>query len=218
MTAAVVIVGLAWTGAAVVGAALVRRPGEVLDRAAARRAWQAAHGLERPLQDTSRLISGYVAGVQAVARPLARAGCSPHALTLLAVGPALVAAALVGLGGGWSMVGGLLVLAAGLLDGVDGAVAVLQGRTTSFGRVLDSTTDRVVDVVVLGGPCLWASRRAAAGTASVTVSLAVAAGFSILLMEYVRARSQIAEPSVTRITPGERPTRVILGGLGGIGR
>ena len=43
------------------------------------------------------------------------------------------------------MLAALLVGASGLLDNLDGAVAVLSGRTSRWGFVLDSGCDRLAD-------------------------------------------------------------------------
>jgi len=45
---------------------------------------------------------------------------------------------------------GVLVQAASILDGVDGEVARLTGRTSRYGALLDATLDRIVDVGVTG--------------------------------------------------------------------
>lgn len=47
--------------------------------------------------------------------------------------------------------GGLLVHAGSVLDGVDGEVARHQGTSSSGGALLDLVLDRVSDVIVLGG-------------------------------------------------------------------
>lgn len=205
-----VVGGCLWTAVALVAAVVTRRPGPVLDAGDARQAWQELHGLERPVQETSRLVGAYVSCTQALARPLARSGLSPNLVTVAGIGPALVAAGFMGRGAGWGVAGGILVLVTGLLDGVDGAVAVLSRKTSELGFVLDSAIDRVVDLVLLAGPVL-------ADRSTPTAAAAAGAGAALMWMEYVRARSQIRRPTVSRITPAERPTRVVLVGLGGIG-
>ncbi|HEV7588372.1 MAG TPA: CDP-alcohol phosphatidyltransferase family protein, partial [Longimicrobium sp.] len=47
--------------------------------------------------------------------------------------------------------GGALVLVGGLLDIIDGQVAVRTGRQTVFGSFYDSTTDRIAEIVVMLG-------------------------------------------------------------------
>jgi CDP-diacylglycerol--glycerol-3-phosphate 3-phosphatidyltransferase len=107
--------------------------------------------------------------------------------------------------------GGVLVLAVALLDGVDGAIAVMQRRPTRFGAILDATVDRIVDVAFIAGVCLRADRTEA------TAWWAAAATAGLFLLEYVRALTSSDGAGVQRVTPGERPSRVILMGLAGIG-
>ena len=203
--AALIAVGAGWTAVTGTAAFLVRkRPVAVLGAAEARLEWRRVHRLVQPVDETSRVVSAYLSAMQKMARPLATAGLAPNALTAASIGPALVAAGLVGAGRGWAIAGGVVVLAVGLMDGIDGAVAVATRRATSLGEVLDAVVDCV-------GPVVEARRRS-------VVAAAVAAGIALLLMEYVRTRAQVVDPAVGRITPAERPTRVIALGLGAIGR
>ena len=48
---------------------------------------------------------------------------------------------------------------AGLLDNVDGAVAVLTGRATAWGAVLDAVADRVGDLALVGALLLAGAHR-----------------------------------------------------------
>jgi phosphatidylglycerophosphate synthase len=107
-------------------------------------------------------------------------------------------------GGRWPLLAALLVAASGVLDNLDGAVAVLSDRTSRWGFVLDSACDRVADAaycvaLVLAG----APGRVAVGGAALA-----------LLHEYVRARAAVAGmPEIGVVTISERPTRVILTGM-----
>jgi CDP-diacylglycerol--glycerol-3-phosphate 3-phosphatidyltransferase len=104
-------------------------------------------------------------------------------------------------GGRWVLLAAAVVVASALLDGVDGTVAILTGRTTRWGHVLDSVCDRVVDGCYAAG--LWL-----AGAPGPLCAAAAGAG---LLQEYLRARaaaSGMGEVGV--VTVGERPTRVIV--------
>ena len=83
------------------------------------------------------------------ARILAAAGLSPNKVTVagtaLSIGAGCVIAA------GHPVTGGLLVLASGVMDVLDGALARVTDQQTRFGAVLDSTLDRVSEAAVLGG-------------------------------------------------------------------
>jgi phosphatidylglycerophosphate synthase len=151
-------------------------------------AWSAVHRGLRP----SAIVRHWLALMWTLARPLVAARVPPAAITLagvvLAV-DALLFAARVPLGAL------ALVLAAALCDGLDGAVALLQGRTTRAGAVADTIADRITDtafalVIWQAGAPLWLALLAAA----LSVGL-----------EFARRRPLI--------TVAERPTRVICTAL-----
>jgi CDP-diacylglycerol--glycerol-3-phosphate 3-phosphatidyltransferase len=121
----------------------------------------------------------------------------------------LSATGVVVLVGAWACVAGLgwpglvvpLVLAAGILDGLDGAVALRTGRARPLGAVVDSVADRLGDVALgailfaLGAPLGWV----------------LAAVALVFLLEYLRARAQaVGMPGVGAVTVAERPTRLIV--------
>ncbi len=146
-------------------------------------------------------MRGWLGIVQALGRPLARRGVQPDVLTLTAVWAAGLVVALSGLGGRWPLLAGVVLVASGMLDNLDGCVALLQGRASRWGYVLDSAVDRVSDAAYL----------LAAVLVGCPVWLAAATAFAVLLMEYVRARSGAAGGSdVGVVTVAERPTRVLV--------
>ncbi|WP_030443453.1 CDP-alcohol phosphatidyltransferase family protein [Actinoplanes subtropicus] len=124
----------------------------------------------------------------------------PAAVSLgVAVGPGGDAAG--ALGRVASVLGAVLVLLAALADGLDGAVAVVSGRTSRVGYVYDSVADRLGEAAwllafwLVGAPA-W---------------LVVAAGGASWLQEYARARAAAAGMSeIGVITVSERPTRVLV--------
>lgn len=73
----------------------------------------------------------------------------PNLLTV--IGCAVSCSAGVAFGFGWLPLGGVLLLAGGFFDLVDGVVARHYGTSTPFGAFLDSTLDRLVDMAVLFG-------------------------------------------------------------------
>ena len=92
--------------------------------------------------------------------------------------------------GGEIFLGGLLVFAGGFFDLVDGVVARHQGTVSRFGAFLDSTLDRLVDIILLLGVLLYYS--AAGNMVSVLVSgWALAAS---VLVSYAKARAELEVP------------------------
>ena len=160
--------------------------------------WSALHGGAA----TTGLVGRWIGGAYRVARPLARLGAGPDAVTLagLAVGLGAAAAAAPA-SRGWTAVAVALVVASGVLDNLDGAVALLTGRATRRGFVLDSVCDRLTDAAYCAA--LW--------FAGAPGALAVAGGGIAWLHEYTRARAAVAGmPEVGVVTVSERPTRVII--------
>jgi CDP-diacylglycerol---glycerol-3-phosphate 3-phosphatidyltransferase len=82
-------------------------------------------------------------------RVLARTGISPNVITTL--GLLLTAGAAFLVATGELVLGGWLLVAGGLMDTFDGAVARAAGRSTPFGGFYDSVSDRVSDGLILAG-------------------------------------------------------------------
>ena len=82
--------------------------------------------------------------------------------------------------------GGVVMLAAGVLDLFDGAVARLTGRASKFGALLDSTADRVSEAVVLLGLLVYYMEE----PSTLGAVLAFAAMVGSMMVSYVRARAE----------------------------
>lgn len=169
------------------------------------RDWAALHATEAP----AGFVGGWLKAAAAVARPLARAGVSPNLVTVAALVVALAAVPLAAVHGWIGPAGACLaVTLSGLLDSLDGAVAVQSGRTTKVGFLLDSALDRIADAAFPAALALAAGGKGA-------LWLAVAATATCWWLEYVRARGSLAGVTgKALITPGERPTRIILTAVG----
>lgn len=147
------------------------------------------------------LVHRWLAAVYVLARPLADRGVSPHAVSLVGVVSAAASAALTPLGFRWALPAAVLVAVAGLLDGLDGAVATLRARSSEFGAVVDAVADRVGDVLFV--TALW--------LAGAPAWSCVGGGALMFLHEYVRAAVRVAGlREVVAITVWERPTRVLV--------
>ena len=117
--------------------------------------------------------------------------------------PPVARLAVAAQGGRWPLAAAALVVLAGVLDGLDGAVALHTGRARPLGAVVDAVADRLGDLLlvatlaVLGAPPAWC----------------VAAAALTMLHEYLRARAGAAGmPGVGALTVAERPTRLVAGG------
>ena len=129
-----------------------------------------------------RLLRAYIE--EPVARFLARLGVSPNVITLAGLVGACGSAYLLGVGS--LALGGVVLLAAGVLDLFDGAVARLTGRASKFGALLDSTADRVSEAVVLLGLLVFYLNE----PSTLGAVLAFAAMVGSMMVSYVRARAE----------------------------
>jgi len=171
-----------------------------VDREAYFAGWASLHGGYDPRSNA--LVRVWLTWTYALAKPLAATRVPPDLVTVLGLAVSGAAAALASGGEDWWLLAaGLVVVAAGLVDNLDGAVAVLTDRATRWGAVLDSVVDRCSDLLFLSA--LW--------LAGAEPWVCVAGAALMLLQEYARARagaSGMAEVGV--VTVWERPTRVIV--------
>ncbi|MET9000077.1 CDP-alcohol phosphatidyltransferase family protein [Amycolatopsis sp. NPDC004169] len=147
----------------------------------------------------SALAVGWLRAIHLLARPVL--GVPPDVLTGFGVLSALAAVWLASLGGDALWLALAAIVATGVFDGLDGAVALRTGRARPLGAVLDAASDRVTELcfvavlLVLGAPPGWCA----------------AAAVTSLLHEYIRARAQAAGMrGAGAITAAERPTRLVV--------
>ena len=166
------------------------------------RRWSALHGGMDPTDN--RLVGFWLGVVYALARPFVAVGASPNAVTGVGAAVSLIVVGAAAGGGRWVVLSGVLVLLSGVLDNLDGAVAVMTGRSSRWGYVLDSMADRVADVCYL--VALW--------LVGAPAWVVVAAGVLTFLQEYVRARAGAAGMSeIGVVSVWERPSRVLVAGM-----
>lgn len=84
------------------------------------------------------------------------------------------------------VVGGLIILAMGPVDALDGTMARLRGESGKFGAFVDSVTDRYSELVIYLGLLLYYNQQ---GDWLNTLGVYLAAAGSVLV-SYVRARAQ----------------------------
>ena len=163
-------------------------------------AWSALHGGFDP-DKASPLVRGWIRLAYRGGFLLAGLGVGPMVVTGAGLLLSAAVPVVVALGPAGLPLGALLVLLASVADGLDGAVAVVAGRTSRLGFVVDSVADRL-------GELAWLVAFWLAGAPG---WLAVAAGAASWLHEYVRARAIAAGMrEIGAVTVAERPTRVIV--------
>jgi len=125
--------------------------------------------------------------------------CVPPPLVVVAAGGAGFAAA-VELGRGSLLAAALLLQLKTLLDNADGQLARLKGRTSAFGRYLDSEVDLLVNAALFAA-LGWTSGRPAPALAGF---LALTSVLSLNFNAERLSRTTAAEPE-----PDDRPTAVL---------
>ncbi len=138
-----------------------------------------------------------------LARLLARLHLHPNAITLAG----LLLSGGVGylLSQGWFLAGGLLLLLAGLMDMLDGALARLTGAASTTGALIDSVADRLSEAAVFLGLLWFYSLE---GNTGAVVATYAALTFSFMV-SYLRARAESLGES-GEVGLATRPERVVL--------
>ena len=143
--------------------------------------------------------------IDAIVRWLALGHINPNILTVIGVSLNVGCGLLFGMG--WFFSAGIALIVANLFDMLDGQVARLSGRVTRFGGFLDSSLDRLSDMVVFVGLMVFYARPEYHST--LNVFLAGAGLMGSVMVSYASAR---AESLIPKCDVGflRRPERVVL--------
>ena len=144
--------------------------------------------------------------IDAIVRWLAHGHINPNILTVIGVSLNVGCGLLFGMGRFFSA--GIALIVANLFDMLDGQVARLSGRVTRFGGFLDSSLDRLSDMVVFVGLMVFYARDTEFHS-TLNVFLAGAGLMGSVMVSYASAR---AESLIPKCDVGflRRPERVVL--------
>jgi len=144
--------------------------------------------------------------IDAMVRWLALGHINPNILTVIGVALNVGCGVLFGMG--WFFSAGVALIVANLFDMLDGQVARLSGRVTRFGGFLDSSLDRLSDMVVFVGLMVFYARDLPFHS-TLNVFLAGAGLMGSVMVSYASAR---AESLIPKCDVGflRRPERVVL--------
>jgi len=144
--------------------------------------------------------------IDAMVRWLAHGHINPNILTVIGVALNVGCGVLFGMGRFFSA--GIALVVANLFDMLDGQVARLSGRVTRFGGFLDSSLDRLSDMVVFVGLMVFYARDTEFHS-TLNVFLAGAGLMGSVMVSYASAR---AESLIPKCDVGflRRPERVVL--------
>jgi CDP-diacylglycerol--glycerol-3-phosphate 3-phosphatidyltransferase len=146
---------------------------------------QANGKLEERRPTLTELVRAYLGkSLDPIAIYLNRLGLAPNTVTLIGLAGNLVGALF--LARGEFLIGGLLVLAMGPVDALDGTMARLRGERSDFGAFVDSVTDRYSELLIFAGLIAYYLQM---GEAVMAGAVFAAWGGSVLV-SYVKARGE----------------------------
>lgn len=131
-------------------------------------------------------------------------GFSPNILTLLGLLSSLVGAWFYlnwGLVDQTLIIAGFFVLLSGFLDAIDGIYARVSGKTSVFGGLFDSVSDRYSDAIILSA-IIWGRL--------CDPAWGLTALIGSLMVSYTRARAEAAGVDMASIGIAERAERMII--------
>jgi len=148
--------------------------------------------------------------LHAIVRGLALTRISPNLLTFFGLVINIVAAILFGYASGdrqprMFFYAGLVIIAAGFFDMVDGRVARATNQVTTFGAFFDSVIDRYSDIALFFGLLVYYARN---NHFFYLVLVGIVMTTSVMV-SYTRARAESIIPSC-KVGFLERPERIVL--------
>jgi len=163
------------------------------------------------------MLGGYIGEVcqrilNGIVRQIARLDPNPNLISVIGLGINVFAALLYGTGR--FFFAGLVMIFANIFDVLDGQVARLTGRVTKFGAFLDSSLDRLSDMVVFLGIIIFYSRDTQYHS-TLYAALTGAALIGSVMVSYTSARAESLIPKcdVGFLRRPERVVMLILGSL-----
>ena len=156
------------------------------------KSWSSLHGNAK----ISGIVKGWLTISYLLVKPLAKLKITPNILTIFGLffGVLLYLNAL----SNWAVI--LLILSL-ICDGIDGSLAIITGKGSKWGAMLDSVVDRVTEF-------FWALTFIAIGANQYVV---IAALLIASVQEYLRARAGgLGLSEVGVVTTAERPVRASI--------
>ncbi len=139
---------------------------------------------EKRLTLTDQMRVRFKGLLDAIGSAMNRVGITPNTLTMIGLAGNFVGALF--LSQGKFLVGGLIVLAMGPVDALDGTMARLRGEPSEFGGFVDSVVDRYSELIVYGGLLSYYIDI----EDSLLAILTFAAAAGSFLVPYIRARAE----------------------------
>lgn len=144
----------------------------------------------------------------------AELGISPNSITVIGFVIAIISSIIFGLSSiqnviwfNTVLIGSILLLISGFFDVIDGSVARITRQTSKKGAFLDSTLDKISEIVIFLGIAI--------GNLANPI-LCIIALASSLLVSYTRSRAESFGVDLSGVGFGERAERLIVLAIMGI--
>ena len=144
----------------------------------------------------------------------AELGISPNSITVMGFVIAVISSIIFGLSSvqieiwfNTVLIGSVLLLISGFFDVIDGSVARITRQTSKKGAFLDSTLDKISEIVIFLGIAI--------GNLANPI-LCIIALASSLLVSYTRSRAESFGVDLSGVGIGERAERLIILAIMGI--
>ncbi len=158
--------------------------------------WSTLHSNAQP----SLLVRCWLRVAFFVSTPFVRFG--PNSVTVMGV---IFMSVVVAISPDSPAIAALCLPFVGLLDNIDGIVAVRSSRVSAYGAFLDSIADRIVDILSV----------AIFVRLGAHVYVGICALMTTVIHEYMRARAlSLGAKDVGVISIAEKPTRIIVTAIG----
>lgn len=151
--------------------------------------------------------------LEKIASIFASSGLSPNTLTIIGFILAITSSIAYGLNSiqdiffNAALVGSIILLISGFFDVIDGSVAKITKKTSRKGAFLDSTLDKISEVIIFIGIAI--------GGLSNPI-LCMTALSSSLLVSYTRSRAESLGIDLSGVGFGERAERLLILAIMGI--
>ncbi len=156
-----------------------------------------------------KLQNGYIKCLAPLINLFTKWGLSPNTFTV--AGVIITSMAAMAFIMGFIRLGGILILAGGLCDTIDGSLARSAGRATRFGALFDSAIDRYAEFVMFLGVAAHFVLAKDYQT-SIVVFFALCGS---IMVSYCRARAESLGFD-SKLGIMQRPERIVFLGLGAI--
>ena len=147
-------------------------------------------------------------GIAPVARALHTLRVGPNAVSVAGLALTIAGAALLAVDQPWWAL--LALLFGSTADAVDGELARISGRATTFGAFLDATLDRLSDAALFVGASLFAFRTGD----PLVLAAALWSLVASFMVSYVRAKAEaLARAARVGLAPREARLSILLAGI-----